>query len=80
MADENAAFVRSLTPEQIELLKPLLERPERMAMLVNFIDNMLAAKQVSKIIAWAFGVFLAGLAAWFYFTSIFSVKPMHGVP
>lgn len=74
------AEIAPLTPEQMALLKPLLERPDRMAILVNFIDNMLAAKQVSKIIAWAFGIFLAALAAWFYFVSIFSVKPLHGGP
>lgn len=69
-----------LTPEQIEALKPLLSDPNRMQMLTNFIDNMLAAKIIAKFIAWGFGFILAGLTAWFYFISILGVKSPHGVP
>ena len=79
MADEDIIAL-PLSAEQIEALKPLLDRPDRMEILVNFIDSMLAAKQVSKLIAWAFGALLAALAAWFYFTSIFSGKGPHGAP
>ena len=70
----------TLTPEQEAALKPLLERPERLVILVNFIDNMLAAKRVSKLIAWMFGVSLAVLTGWFYLVSVFGGKAPHGVP
>lgn len=78
MLEKPAAI--TLSAEQTALLKSLLERPERMEILVNFIDNMLAAKQVAKIIAWAFGVFLAVLAACYYVASIFGGKTPHGTP
>ena len=70
----------TLSAEQAKILKPLLERPERMEILVNFIDNMLAAKKVSKIIAWSFGVLLAVLAACYYISSIVGGKTPHGTP
>ena len=69
-----------LTSEQAAALKPLLDRPERLEILVSFIDNMLAAKQVSKIIAWTFGVLLALLAGCYYIASILGGKSPHGVP
>lgn len=72
--------VVTLTPEQSAALKPLLERPERLVILVNFIDNMLAARRVSKLVAWMFGFSLAVLTAWFYFVSVFGGKTPHGVP
>lgn len=70
----------TLSAAQAKILKPLLERPERMEILVNFIDNMLAAKKVSKIIAWSFGVLLAVLAACYYISSIAGGKTPHGAP
>lgn len=70
----------TLTAEQAEVLKPLLDRPDRMVILITFIDNMLAAKVMAKIIAWTFGVLLACLTAYYYFASIFNVKGPHGVP
>lgn len=76
MDEENV----TLTPQQAVALKSLLERPERLVILVSFIDNMLAARRVSKLIAWMFGVSLAVLTAWFYFISVFGGKSPHGVP
>lgn len=78
--DDAKTVTLTLTTEQAAALTPLLERPERMEILVNFIDNMLAARQVSKLIAWAFGVLLAVLAACYYIASIFGGKGPHGVP
>lgn len=77
---DNATVVLTLTAEQADALKPFLDRPERISVLVQFIDNMLAAKQVSKIIAWAFGVVFACLTAWFYCASLLEGKSPHGVP
>lgn len=80
MVDNTETATLTLTVEQAEALRPLLERPERVEILVNFLDNMLAAKQVSKIVAWAFGIFLAVLAALYYISSILSGKSPHGAP
>lgn len=78
---DNAETVTlSLTHEQAEALKPLLDRPDRVAILIQFIDNMLAAKTMARIIGWFFGVLLACITAAAYLWSIFGGKGPHGVP
>lgn len=78
--DKTETVTLTLTEEQAAALQPLLVDPNRLPMLINFIDNMLAAKRVSKIIAWVFGVSLALLTAYFYFSAVFGGKGPHGVP
>lgn len=80
MTDKNIPYFLHLTPEQAEALKPLLDRPDRMDMLIKFVDNMLAARQAAKIIAWVFGVALTVLTIWYYFKSAFGGSSPHGVP
>lgn len=76
--DNTETVTLALTPEQADALRPLINDPNRMQMLVNFIDNMLAVRRIAKIIAWLFGLIIAGLTAWFYLISIF--KSPHGAP
>lgn len=76
--DNTETVTLILTEEQADALRPLISDPSRMQMLINFIDNMLAARRIAKIIAWIFGLIIAGLTAWFYFISIF--KGPHGTP
>lgn len=77
MPEEDKPVLIQLTKSQAELLQPLLNNPEKLELLTQFIDNMLAAKTLSKIVAWGVGIIMAALTAWFYIVSIFPSRAGH---
>lgn len=62
--------LNDLTPEQMAAFKALMQRPDLVKLLMEFGENMSAARRFSKWIAWLAGIATAVAALVFYIVGI----------
>lgn len=67
-----------LSAQELVLLRPLVSRPELLVLLIEFLENMSAARRMAKWVAYFFGIVTAILAAAYYVVGILSGRGTHG--
>ncbi|WP_298281283.1 hypothetical protein [Acidocella sp.] len=67
-----------LSAAELAVLRPLVVRPELLALLMEFLENMSAARRMAKWVAYFFGIITAIAGLLYYLAGIAGGRGAHG--